>query len=519
MSKSDGTCKFWDVSKENAWESEVSAGAFSAILKIACKAPSIWKIRKNAKAAMECIAEHEFITDTPSEETIFSWIEGICRTPHRRPGSTEGQIAEKWVFEELKKTGIEEIHKDEIPIREWNANEWQLSVNGKEFPCFYIVNTAFTPRIGLEAPLAYIGRGRSVDFKRVSVKNKIAVAEVPFPVLPTGLMMKLFKLNYFLSDPSGDIRPWSFQYLNFVRQNFLGGCTCADAAPSNDVYWQSVKRGALGVVLILNRQPSGSNTHYGPFDGIMKPIPGLWVGRNEASSLRKSAKRGDTARLRLTGFETPSTTSNIWGVLPGVSDEIIMVTSHHDSPFKGAAEDGAGVAQVLAQAWTWSRIPKSKRSKTIVFVLDAGHFYGSTGAHNFALSNEGIMEKARILITLEHLGGREVKGKGNRYVFTGKPALTVMFTSPDSDPVAIASRAVRKMSPRSTALIPADLFGPAPTSDALGYVLQSSVPVISWIGCPYYLLDESDTLDKIDKSELDNICKTVTEIVATYMNA
>jgi len=56
-----------------------------------------------------------------------------------------------------------------------------------------------------------------------------------------------------------------------------------------------------------------------------------------------------------------------------------------------------------------------------------------------------------------------------------------------------------------------------PTSDASGYVVEAGVPVISWIGCPYYLLDENDTLDMVDRSELLPICRTVTALLRLYM--
>jgi hypothetical protein len=70
---------------------------------------------------------------------------------------------------------------------------------------------------------------------------------------------------------------------------------------------------------------------------------------------------------------------------------------------------------------------------------------------------------------------------------------------------------------RATASIPSDFFGPGPISDALHYVLAAGMPVISWIGCPYYLLDQGDTLDKIERSALKPICEMVTQIVKTHM--
>jgi hypothetical protein len=221
--------------------------------------------------------------------------------------------------------------------------------------------------------------------------------------------------------------------------------------------------------------------------------------------------------MTLEGRVEPGTMHNVWGVLPGMSDEVILVTSHHDSPFQGAVEDGSGVAQVLAQAWAWSRVPRERRPRTLVFVVDAGHFHGSLGAHGFARTHADLMARTRMLITLEHLGGKEVAGTDHGYVETGRPAFTVMFTSAEPTTVATVVRALTAFPPRRTAAIPSDLLAPVPTSDASGYVAESGVPVISWIGCPYYLLDEHDTLDRLDFAELQPIARTVTELVRIQM--
>ena len=175
------------------------------------------------------------------------------------------------------------------------------------------------------------------------------------------------------------------------------------------------------------------------------------------------------------------------------------------------------VVEVLAQAHAWARVPKEDRPRTLVFVLDAGHFYGSIGADTFAHSHRDLLERARILITLEHLAAKEVEARGDTYVETGRLAFTVMFTTPDPTVIATVMRALERRPAKVTAPIPADFFGPGPTSDALGYVLEAGVPVISWIGCPYYLLDEHDTLDKIQKSELAPIAETAAELIKTHM--
>jgi hypothetical protein len=411
--------------------------------------------------------------------------------------------------------GVQQVTMDPVPITVWTAKRWSLTVAGKEIPSFFVVNTGFTGTKGVTGQLVYVGTGSPKDYAKQDIAGKIVVAEVPFPKIPYGSLLKLSGAAYAISDPDGSITLSSSQYLNFVRRNFVG--STEENAAANDVYWQAYRKGAAAVCLILRDQPSNSNTHYGPYDGIMKPMPGLWIGKYDGEELRKSARVGAQATLTLEGGTEPGVMRNVWGILPGLSDEVILVTSHSDSPFHGAVEDGAGVAQVLAQAWAWSRVTKEQRPKTMVFVADSGHFYGSLGAFTFAREHQDIMKRARILITLEHLGGKEVKEKNGEYALTGRINFTVMFTSHDPRVVASIMKAFAKKPARMTASIPYDFFGPAPTSDAGGYVLESEVPVISWIGCPYYLLDEHDTLDKIEQKELKPIAETVSELVAIHM--
>ncbi len=499
-----------------SFESQMSTRTSDTLVSLIKRLPAIWHARREAQRIVASLPEYGGTVTVPDSEAIYSWIEGLCETPHRRPGTPEGHRAEQWVAERLRAFGLENVTMDPIPVTVWTAHNWSLTVEGEEIPGFYVVNTGFTGPEGVTAPLAFVGTGTGKDFARVDVSGKIVVADVPFPFLPTGVLMKLMRACYVLSDPDNSVTLGSRQYLNFVRQNFLGGDT-AETAPEHDVYWQAVRRGAKGICLILRDQPTNSNTHYGPYDGIMKPLPGLWVGKYDGLRLRELAEAGAEAALRLEGGTEPGVTHNVWGVLPGRSDEVILVTSHHDSPFQGAVEDASGTAQVLAQASAWSRVPKEQRSKTMVFVADAGHFYGSIGADTFAAGHKDILERTRILITLEHLAAKEVEAREREYAPTGKLTFTVMFTSPEPTVIASVIKALERKPAKATASIPADFFGPGPTSDALGYVLEGGMPVVSWIGCPYYLLDEHDTLDKIDKRELKPICETVTEIVKTYM--
>lgn len=501
------------------WESKISTHPLDAASRFLRGLPSLWRAKREAGRLFEGLPDYSGALQLPGSDEIFSWVQDLCKTEHRRPGTPEGHRAERWVADRLREFGMASVNLDPVPITVWNGKRWSLKVQDRLIPSFFLVNSGFTGPEGITAPLVYVGSGRPRDFQRTDVSGKIVVADVPFPYLPTGLLLLFLRLvgaAYHISDPTRSLSLRTGQYLNFVRPNFIGGTGEKDA-PEHDVYWQAHKRGARAVCLILKNQPSNSNSHYGPYDGIMKPMPGLWVGKHDGLELRRQAKKQARATVVLEGETSPGTMHNVWAVLPGMSEEIILVTSHHDAPFQGAVEDGTGVAQVLAQARIWSAVPREKRPKTLVFVVDAGHFYGSEGAYHFVREHEDLVKKARILITLEHLAAREVKERGEGYEKTGRAALTVMFTSTEPHVIASVTKALKKRPAPCTVPVPFDLLAPAPTSDAAWYVLKAGVPVVSWIGCPYYLLDEHDTLDMVDQELLAPLCETVTELVKTYM--
>ena len=57
----------------------------------------------------------------------------------------------------------------------------------------------------------------------------------------------------------------------------------------------------------------------------------------------------------------------------------------------------------------------------------------------------------------------------------------------------------------------------AQKSTRTGRSEEAGVPVISWIGCPQYLLDGHDTLDKVEKSELKPITEAGTELIGIHL--
>ena len=104
---------------------------------------------------------------------------------------------------------------------------------------------------------------------------------------------------------------------------------------------------------------------------------------------------------------------NVLGLLPGTSDEVVMVTAHYDhvgeAPqgddriFNGANDNASGVAAMLSLAHALARAPTQAR-RTIAFVAFCGeehHFLGSTA---FAAAPPFGLGKVVAMLNLEMLG-------------------------------------------------------------------------------------------------------------------
>ena len=159
----------------------------------------------------------------PELETIKSDLERICSVPHRRIGTKEAHEIENFLEETLNNIGIQDVQKEEFDLIDWSATNWKLTLmnDGEkmDIPCFYVLNTEFTGNEGITAPLIYVGAGTKKDFKKLDVKNKIVVADIIFPTLPLGKLLKLIKV-YHVSNPTNSIDENTEIVLTFVLENF-----------------------------------------------------------------------------------------------------------------------------------------------------------------------------------------------------------------------------------------------------------------------------------------------------------
>ncbi len=485
--------------------------------------PKMRKMRKRAEEFLSNLSDPKLHVEAPSLETIKTDLEVICKEPHRRIGTKQGNIIENFLERKLKELGLESVKKEPIDIINWVATNWKLNISKDreqiEVPCFYVLNTGFTDNEGIEASLVYVGTGQKKDFKNIDVKGKIVVADIEFPTMPFGKLIKLAK-PYYVSDPTNIIDETTELVLTFALSNFppqsLGGKPREDS-----VYWRAFNGGALGLVLILRDYPSNVNSHWGPYDGAMKPIPALYVGKYDGIKVRELAQaKNSHGTLILEGYSETTKAHNVWGILPGNSEELIMISSHHDSAFKGASEDGTGVAMVLAQLRAWSKIPKSERPRSLLFCLSAGHLYGGIGAEKFARKyKNNLLKDVLVDVNLEHLCAREVieDPLTHNFKLTKNLALGAVFISQTESLVALTTKAFKEHKIENMLLVPDNFFATPPIGEAGHFAIHGDLKVIHWIRSPYYLLTAEDTLDKIDMNKLHPTAQCVSDLINSLM--
>ncbi len=486
--------------------------------------PKMKDLREKSKEIISTLQEPKLQVLAPDSKVIENDLKKICSVPHRRIGTEEAHEIENYLEKTVKELGLENVHKETFEVINWVGTDWKLSIkaNNKviEIPCFYVLNTEFTDKKGITAPLIYVGTGSKKDFKKRDVNGKIVVADIEFPTFPVGKIIKMAE-PYYVSDPQKSFDESTEMILTFVLSNFLPQ-TLGEKPREDTVYWRAVRGGALGLILILRDAPTNINSHWGPYDGSMKPVPALYVGKYDGMKVRELAQvENSQGTLILNGYKEISNANNIWGILPGQSEEMYMISTHTDSAFEGASEDGIGVAMVLAQLRAWSKIPKEQRPKSLLFVLTAGHLYGGKGAEIFAKKyRDTLLKKVIVDVNLEHMCAKEVEEdpETHNYRFTNNLAIGAVFLTHDETLVALTTKAFKDHNIERMLLIPENFFNTPPIGEAGHFTTHSDLKVIHWIRNPYYLLTAEDTLDKIAMDKLNQTAQCVTDLINSLMH-
>jgi hypothetical protein len=268
--------------------------------------------------------------------------------------------------------------------------------------------------------------------------------------------------------------------------------------------------GAMGVVVIVGLPAAHIPGAYLLYDGIHRGMPAVFCSRETAAGLRAAAERGASAQLVLEAEIKDVETHNVIGVIPGASDELIVLQSHHDGP--NAVEDN-GPEAIVAMAPYLSQLPAADLPRSVLVLLSTGHFVHelASGVRNFLEQHaQDLVPRIAAVLTLEHLGAlpsridRERGTSQLEYEFgcffaTPHRALIDVVRAALIEADVTEARVLRPFLPDTSGLSPDGLTWPA---DGCGFWTQAGLPAANFITGPDYLFNVEPVGEFIDVTAL-----------------
>ena len=414
----------------------------------------------------------------------MEWIATIVAQGIRRPGYPADRWSEEWTAERMRELGLADVRLEPLELPYWEPRRAELRVDDEVFTGFPLPHAAGGD---VEGALVRTDEARA---------GSIAVTEVSLLRMPQSGFRLLATASH---DPDGDFDTLE-QVLPF-------------GARFQEVMDPAIAAGAAGFVGLLTGFPWETRDYYVPYDAIARPIPGIWLsagdGRRLLARLQAGAAR---ARLTVDVARHPVTSHNVVGVLPGRSDEWVIIGTHHDAPWASAVEDASGIAMVLAQAAHWAARPAAERPHNLLFLVTAGHMAHAAGTRAFIARHAELLPRVVLEVHLEHAARRCLPENGV-LVPTDEPEVRWWFTSRNPDLEAAVARALAAHDLRRSLVLRPDVFGPMPTTDG-AFFHPEGVPLVHFLTAPMYLFDSCDTLDKIHVASLEPVGRAVTDIIA-----
>ena len=289
-----------------------------------------------------------------------------------RPAAAE---TARWIGEEFAAAGLEHVEVQEFDGEGemWFPNAWGVLIDAtSDEDLDYHALRSAVPTYGsfilgerLEAPLVYVGPAASRADPDVA--GKIAVQSV---------------------------RP--------ERSAYTARTLMRESAQA------LINDGALAVINIVEQ---AGNMHVYDFGGCGGPCfnVGATDGAFLVEHIAETSGREATATLTLDAENLSGLTAhNVAGIVPGRSDEVVIVNAHMDGWFDGAGDNADGLATLIALARHYGSA-ETPPARTMVFVASAGHHSrGLNGPSNFVAMNPEIAERAVLVLNLEHVAQYEV---------------------------------------------------------------------------------------------------------------
>jgi hypothetical protein len=285
----------------------------------------------------------------------------------RIAGTPYDRMAQDWIMEQFRNIGLKDVRRQELTMKPlWYPESWKAEMisAGKTSALkttFPINETVGTPPAGLSGEAVWVGLGTAADLRGRDIKDKAVFV-------------------YSVPTPGG--RDHSAAWNGAVRR---------------------INAGGAAMVFVIMGFPGDAISNPEGADGTRAPT--FTISPDEGNAVREAIERGETVTVRLTAdirHREGLKTANVWGVLPGNTDENIVVMAHTDSFFEGALDNASGIAMMLEIARHYAAIPQSQRRRTITFLTTPDHHHGSVGIKWVHDNMNDLFAKTAVIVNCEH---------------------------------------------------------------------------------------------------------------------
>jgi hypothetical protein len=289
----------------------------------------------------------------------------------RITGTPYDKMTTDWIATQFRRIGLEQVYTKNFDLPpQWIPSSWEVVANGggKSVPiktAFPLYNSVASKQIELEP--VWAGMGTEADFMGRDIKGKAVIV-------------------YGFPNPGGR----------------------SDTALSNGSLQRAEAGGAAAILVTLGMP--GNITNEPQAGGTTPPasVPVFMIGNDDSTTIREMIEKKQSPRISLRLDVTPRTglqTASVFGTLPGMTDENILVMAHTESFFEGAMDNASGVATMITLAEYYASIPKSQRKRTMVFFTSSAHHAPSgdnAGLRWIHLNMQPMFAKAALLVNCEH---------------------------------------------------------------------------------------------------------------------
>lgn len=409
--------------------------------------------------------------DTVCGERVLAHLEAMVGVgAHRRTGTEEARRTVDYISGVLSKAGIEP-QLDAFEFQAFRYAEHSLAVDAVDDPIdtFPVYYSGATPPEGVSGRLVWVGGATDEEVANAPLEGAVALAVLP-------------------REASG-----SEPAITGVPQRLREAG--AVAAVFSADFWVG------NLIAAINTEE---------YQGDMQ-LPSLLVGRRDAERLGGIARGGPTrARLVLDARLEDAEGRTVYGLLPGASDDLIIVNSSYNGWFTAAVER-LGSAIVLHLAEAFAALPRAARPKSLLFVLSSGHEVGNLGAEHFAFkTGAGYFDHAVLFLNIG-------SGQGGYTLAEADGELKLTDTI---DPRwGFCSRNELLLPIVHNALWASGVSVPVITTDVMNFgegiwAAERGVPHLGIVGSGSYWHTAADTIDKTSIEIAEPIARAWAFVIA-----